>query len=488
MSGIRLIFLLSCLAIIFFSLDKSMWAQAESIRITPQTVVDLTLRQGYRARSVEVTAQKAYVSLYKALGEFDLKLTLSPAYEYSETPNLMGTQNAVDRTTTFTSGLSKKFRTGSIFALEYSSVVQNATLASTTSTRAPDIALNSLLVSLRQNLWSNSFGYADRLAVEIADASIEAAEVQREYQLQGLILDALTLFWNTYSAERQLRENLAARDKYIQLVKSTRQKAGFNLSSPGELPRLEAELELSEQRVKASSSSYLNALTLLMSALRLNHEGKDTFEIVVPDSLPPVPRLPTVKTESTRPVRLAQLVAENANRNKLMVKSRMSPKFDFVGKGQTTGSGVHQSESFSKMQTGSKPYYYLGVEYATSLFGSNNAKSQITEANLALSLAENDLQIQIDSSRDQLIQLERSVASQYAIAKSAMETTELRSRVVRELEIAYRQGRQPLVELIRAYNELFKSQQDRATAIGQYHIYLNQFAAARDELISSAKK
>ena len=63
-----------------------------------------------------------------------------------------------------------------------------------------------------------------------------------------------------------------------------------------------------------------------------------------------------------------------------------------------------------------------------------------------------------------------------------------REKVVRELEGAYRQGRQPLVELIRSYNDLFAAQLDRARAVGQYHISLNQLAAARDELVTTVRR
>lgn len=471
---------------ILLVLPASAWAQQKpsappsgAIRLTPKTVVELALSRGYRARAVDLQARRANLTLRRALGVFDLQLKLTPQYEYNEAQTIAGTQNPVDRTTTITSSLSKKFRTGSTLTLDTLNVLQSSSLSST-STRAPNAALDSLQLTFRQAFWQNAFGYADRLAVEIGQATINVALETRDSAMQTVVLDSMTLFWNAYIAERQLRENLAAREKYSQLVRTTRQKAGFNLSAPGELPRLEAEMQAVEQRVKTSSASYLNALTVLASALQI--DSKEPVEIAVPEELPSIPSRPNANIEMLRSVRAAQLNLHNAERALSAVQSATRPKLDFVAKAKTTGVEETQDGALSEMQSGSRPYYYVGLEFETP-FGSDLNEGLVADAEVARRLAENELRLQTDSARDQLTQLERSVSSQYAIAKSAIEVVELRARVVNQLEVAYKQGRQPLVELIRSFNELFNAQQERAKAIGQYHIYLNQYAAAQDELM-----
>jgi outer membrane protein TolC len=457
-----------------------------TVKLTPQSVVDLTLTRGYRAKGAELTAQRAYFGLQNALGIYDLQFAFNPQYEYNQAQNIANTGNPLDRTLTLYTSVQKIMRTGTTLLLEYSNIQQNSTLTSSAaSLRGSTNTLNAVQLTARQALWQNAFGYANRLSEDIGRAAIESALKAREVGLQTVILDTMNLFWNTYIAQRQLEENVSARDKYVQLVKNVRQKAGYNLSAPGELPRLEAELQGVEQKVKLSSATYLNSLRDLLSAIQL--DTADAVELDVPTEIPPVPQLEKKDPNSLRPVQIAKLTIENAQRNLDQVKSVNHPKLDLVAKAKSAGTGDVNNDSLAIMEAGTKPYYFIGFEFLAP-FGSELIRGRLADAQVTLAQAKNDFNIQLDAASNLLIEQERTVASQYAIAKSTIETVDLRARVVRDLETAYRQGRQPLVELIRAYNDLFSAQQDRAKAIGQYNIGLNQLAAARDELVASLKR
>lgn len=455
-----------------------------AVKLTPQDVVEMALAKGERAKAANYLAQRSYLTLQNALGAYDFQFKITPSYEESQAPTIAGGYNLFDRTQTITSTLAKQFSTGTYAAVDYIGLQQSSTLQPT-STRTPNITLNSLQLTLRQSIWRDAFGKADRLYEEMGRGQIEAAKFTRDQTLQTIMLDAMTSFWNTYIAEKQLRENLAAREKYEILIRNVRQKAGYNLSTPGELPRLQAELEGVEQKVKNSSSTYLNSLQTLATSIRL--DMKDPVELDVPVELPPIPRLEQKDLNALRPVRIAQTNLSVAEKTLNRVKSQNHPRFDVVAKAKSTGVDESNGTSLAQMQSGSKPTYYVGVEFETPL-GSELQRGQETDAWVALKQAETELVIQSDNVRDQLIQLERTVVSQYSVAKSAIATVDLRGKVVREMEVAYRQGRQPLVELIRSYNDFFQSQQDRASAVGKYHIALNQLAAARDELVASVTK
>ena len=473
--------------LIAFAFATSSVAFAAPIQLSPQTVVDLALTKGARAKSAELLAQRSYLNLSKALGVYDFQFTLTSGFEYNQAQILSGANNLTDRTTTTTGQLAKKFSTGTTLTLDTIDTRQNSTLnpASTSTLRGTEADLDSVQVTIRQSLWQGAFGYADRLNETIARASIEAALETREEQLEGVLLDAMTLFWNAYIAEQQLKQNMAARDKYDQLVKSVRRKAGYNLSTPGELPRLEAEFGGAESRVKSSSADYLNALEVLRTAIRLEDQGD--IELVIPNELPPVPQLAPKSVEELRAVRVAKLNAENARRNLDSIKSQGAPRLDLVAKAKTTGVEPDSNRTIAEMASTTYPTYYIGFEFQTPL-GSEAVRGVLADAEVQKMSADNDLIIQRDATRDQLENVSRSVAAQYSVAKIALDTVTSREKVVRELEGAYRQGRQPLVELIRSYNDLFAAQLDRARAVGQYHISLNQLAAARDELVTTVRR
>lgn len=453
-----------------------------ALKLTPQDVADHVLSKSRRAKIEELTAQKSYITLQNALGTYDLKFHFTPSYEMNEAENLQLMGNLRERTQTIFTSISKQFPTGTNLAFEFTNIQQSAVLRPN-SPGSPNISLHSAQVIFRQSIWQNAFGYADRLAEEIGRGTVEAALETRDQNLQTVLLDALRLYWNTYVAERQLKDNIAAREKYELLIQTVRRKAGFNLQVPGELPRLQAELQGVEQKVKRSSANYLNSLQELLTFLQ--HEASEPVEIAAPLEIPPIPKLAAKDIESLRSVRIAEKNLENARKTLWQAKSRNHPKLDLVLKAKATGVDNEAGASFAEMQAATKPYYYIGLQFETPFWGSEKKRGEIANAEVGLQLAEVEYLMKKEEARNQLAAKEREVASLHAIAKSAVETVSYRERVVRDLERAYNQGRQSLVELIRAYNELFAAQQERADAIGKYHIALNELAAVRDELVAT---
>ncbi len=454
-----------------------------ALKLSPQTVVDLALKQGLEAKRAELEAQRSYLTLQQALGEFDFQISLKTGYEYNQAQTIAGVNNLVDRTLTTTGLLSKRIRTGTTFELEYINTQQASILdASSAGNRLPNAHLQSTQLTLRQALWRNTFGYADRLGVAIGETGVKAAHETRDEALETVLLDAMTRFWETYTADQQLQEDIAAREKYEQLVRNVRRRSGFNLATPGELPRLEAELITADQKVKTSSAAYLASVDRLLTALQI--KTGEQVSIEVPNALPPVPKVEPKNVENLRTLRIAQLNYEIADRNLRRTKWRAYPQFDLVARGRTTGVDEDRSRASAEMNAINYPTYFIGVEISTAL-DSDLLRGQIADAEVQFAQSQNNLNLERDNRTNELRDFERQVSSQYSVAKTSLEVVELRDRVVRQLEAAYRQGRQPLVELIRAYNDLFAAQRARAKAVGDYHIILNRWAASRDELVGN---
>ena len=448
-----------------------------TIKLSPQKVVDLVLSQGLQAKQISLTAQRSYKEWELARGVFDPSLKITPGYEYSEAENLAGSASPVSRLYTTNVTAAKQFSTGTNLSLAFDHNQQNDTPNPNSTSRQPVAALNSLTGTIRQSLWSNAFGYADRLAVEIGAEKIWVAEQTREENLEQLLLDSMTAYWNAYSAAEQLKASLAAREKYQQLVSNVRKKAGYNLSTPGELPRLEAELAGAESRVKLNSAAYLNSIESLFTVLQWTMPEEVEFD--VSETLPPLPKLEAKKPDGLRAMRLAERQLQLADMILGQVRAITKPKFDLIAKAKTTGVDTGPEGARAEMLAGTHPGYYIGFEFETSL-DSSKSRGSLTDAALAKSQAEIDLRLKRDQLSEQMQTLERLMTARYAAAQLAEQTVQWRARVVREVEGSYRQGRQPLVELIRANNELFSAQYDLAKAVGDYHIALNQLAAARD--------
>lgn len=480
-------------AVVLFA-SATTWA----IELSPQDVVDLALKQSLNVKKSELTAQQAEANAEAVRGTYDLIFKLAPKFEYTEAESLTGTSNPIDRTWTLSSSLTKALASGTMLTLQYDRISQESALSSfSSSLRRPTAALDALTLTIRQSLWRNIFGQADRATLDSADAGTLSARMVREEALEEVVLKSLTLYWAAFVAETQLRENTAARQKYQELVKAVRRKVGFNLSSPGELPRLEAEFETSDSRVKQSSRSYLAAIDELRTALQMSNTASNvpstetsketvTFKVQIlePTDLPVIPKLAAVDIMALRPYKIAQLKAQIADWDRTVARSSSRPKLDLVAVSKATGVDDTSDRSFSEMASGSKPTYTLGLELEWPL-DSATFRGKTAVAELAYQSTTLDLKLAEDTLRDGIANAERAAIANHETALSTIEVVNKRTRVVRELEASYRQGRTPLVELIRSFNDLFAAQQERAKAIGDYQVALNQWAAYRDELVKN---
>jgi outer membrane protein TolC len=89
--------------------------------------------------------------------------------------------------------------------------------------------------------------------------------------------------------------------------------------------------------------------------------------------------------------------------------------------------------------------------------------------------------------RDSLADAERRVQSTFSIAESSKVQRAYREKAAQELNRAYTQGRSDINTLITSLNNYFDSEIQYSKAIGDYQTALNEWAAARDELIPDLK-
>jgi len=473
------------LGFVLLTASKQTVAQ-QKLRLSPQQAVDFALGKGREARLAELNAQRSYLQLENARSTYDLSLESRGSHEIDEAEALAAFNNPKDTTTSFSTTISKRIKTGTVFSAGYEWIRQESILNPfQAQSRPPTLNQSVLSLSVRQPLLRNFFGFADRLLIEAAEQRVQQALETREENLEDVLLNVMTLYWNAYVAQQQLKENIAARDKYDQLVRNVRRKAGFNLSTPGELPRLEAELEIADSRVKQSSSQYLTAVESLLTAIQLQSSVDIEFDI--PQEIPPVPKLEAVELENLRPVRVARIAFENSERDVRLTRVAGLPQFDLLASARTVGVDPSGDRATAEMVGATKPIYLIGFEMRTPL-DSALVRGELADRRVAQEQGRLNLEVARETTKNRLADAERLVSANFATAQSLRDAVAARERVVRQLEISYRQGRQPLVELIRAYNELFQTQLEKARALGQYHISLNQLAAARDELVKENQK
>jgi outer membrane protein TolC len=462
-------------------------AVAAEVVLSQRDVAELVLKQSYQAQEVNLQAEQQRLPLYTVLKNFDFQLAASGYYEKSK---FEGESTASqDETLVSSVSLTKLFSTGTTVGVSYTRNADRYVFPTgvTIPTTLPGdrVTQDVLGLTVQQNLLADFFGVADRADIRSANATFNAAMINRVTNLQDLVLSGIQSYWNAYVAQQTFQQTLAARGRYQKLAEAVRRKTKYGYANPGEAEQAEAELEGQEQNVKAASVNYLAALDNLITLLRLPRGSDIRFQ--VPTDIPPLPKLPGIDIENLRPLRSSKLNLQAAEDALRSANSRTYPNLAFVGQLYSQGYDAKASDSYSEMVSGTNPKYYIGLQL-TYNFGSGYNDELVLNRKVTRDLAEDQLQRQRLQLKDQEADLTRRVQSTYLIAQSLKSQRSWSEKAARGLTRTYNQGRTDISVLITAIDKYFQSEVDYARSIGNYQIALNQWAAFRDELIPDTKE
>ncbi|MCB0365611.1 MAG: TolC family protein [Bdellovibrionales bacterium] len=458
-------------------------ARAEVLRLNPQHVVDRILSQGLTPQELALDEQQKEKEYLEALSELDWTLGAETNFEEDRGESLTGTSNLKDQKLVMGLSLNKSISSGTDFELGYQRQSQKSELSSfAQNINLPEAQTQDQLhLKISQHLWQNGFGTAHRSRLSRAQEVLKNASSQRLEGLEDALVEGMKKYWDAFVAQENLKESLAAKDRYENLVKIVGNKSRVGFTNPGELSRVQAEFEEQLQRVKSNSLAYLTAADELLVLLRYP-VGQD-LEFEIKEVLPPLPRLQAKDLKQLRPYQIAEKELAIAADDLRWSRSQQAPQLDLVGEARFTGVEEQPSDAFAEMSGLGRPTYYMGVQFSTSLDG-RQRRAEISFKTAEHKRKQLHLQKKADELESQLREKERQSQAQLQIAESAGRMVDLRQKAVKELERAYRQGRSTISDVILAYNAFFAAQTKKSRAIGDYHIALNELASTRDELIA----
>jgi outer membrane protein TolC len=454
--------------------DASVKSKA-TMSLSQKKVAEMVIAQGPRAKEIENKYQQSRLPYIESLATWDWTLKADSGFEKDNTETLASPALNYQR---YKSNLSlgKSFFTGTNAQLIFSRTSQKSDQLTTN----PQLTADLMTLEITQKLWNNGFGYGDRARVESAEMNFKAQQILRANELQDLVLEAVKLFWKTYVSQEQMRQALGARDRYEKLVTAVKRKSGLGYTSPGELFQVQAELQIRIQKVKATSQDYLKNLDQLNTLLGLPTSTEIDFEI--PKEIPAIPKLKDVAIDELRSIKSQKLKLEASKADLSLAESQSRPSIDLVVKSSSTGVDESSTASYAEMTDAQKNKLYTGVAFEYK-FGSGLNSEKPFAKKAAVSLEESKLNRFKQEAIDSLLNIERKVSAQYAEALSFQEQKSLRQKAYQELNRSYNQGRTDISRLIESMNALFDSEVSAVTSLGNYEISLNEWAAARDELI-----
>jgi outer membrane protein TolC len=264
-------------------------------------------------------------------------------------------------------------------------------------------------------------------------------------------------------------------------VASVQRKAAVGYTEPGELPRIQAELEARNQNVQSTSLGFVQKSDALALFLKLEPQVDLQFEIET--RIPDPPSFATVDVETLRAYRTQEKKVKAASLSEKASESAARPELLFVGEATMKGQDASPGTSMSEATSGNFPIYYTGLQIGW-YFGSGATSEKVAQSRASRMIEENKLERLRRDLRDQMEALQLKIKANHANALSSVRLRDLRQRVVNELTRTYAQGRTELRELIEAINLLSTAEVQYIRAIGDYQIALSEWSAFTDQLVT----
>lgn len=471
--------------LVFFTANFAHSETSKEVVLNQKIVAELAMSQGYKTQEVNLQYQTLRLSLIQSQAVYDWSLGAETGYQMDNSLSLLstGTTPLNNKYQQYKTSLTatKPLSTGTLLGIEVNRLSQQSNIDPVFNNPPPDRqTLDSAGLTLEQSLWGNFFGEADRAVLNAADHTYHSQNILRANNLEDVVLESIRQFWKSYSAQENFKEAMASRDRYRKLVDVVKRKTSLGYSNPGDLPQAQAELESREQAVKAASVAYLNNIDTLLTLLKLDPNTEVKFEIGT--GLPNVPKLAEKSVQDLRAIRSQKLKVDAANESLVASKSKSFPSLNLVAKAYTTGWGEDSQNSYSGMIATDRPKYYIGLKLAYK-FGSDLPNEDLINKKINKDLEQSRLNLQTLQTTNLQIQSERNVHETYALALGAEKQKNFREKAVLELNRSYSQGRTDISILINSMNNFVSAELAYIKAIGDYHIALNEWAAARDELI-----
>jgi outer membrane protein TolC len=468
------------------ALSVGHWNHALGLDLSPREAAEVALKQSKEAKILDLNVRGLNYPTSLAKSALDWGVSLESYYEMSRFQNFQGTANPRDETIYSKMSLGKMFSSGTKFSFEGTRTSVQSLLASSGTASLfnsqPQQTMDVVGIVFEQNLWKNFFGKSTSGTILAAELTEKAGLVIRDNQKQDIVLEALRKFWTAFVSKQSFQDQVEARDRYEKLVNIVGRKNKLGQASPGEYAQVQAELELRRQAVKRESAQYLLNLDLLRNYLEISSDEEINF--LVSEEIPELPEPEKIPMEELRPLRSQRLKVEAAEANLTAVEYGNKPEFNLVAKSYVMGIGNSGPDSIQDLLTGDRPKYYVGIKLS-STFGSETQEAAVAYAKIQRDLAQMNFLKSSMEQREKLSTVARTAQSTYSIAKSAERYKELRKLASVEIQKAYNQGRADIRSLIEALNQYFGAEVQYSQSVGNYQIALNEWAAARDELIPS---
>lgn len=429
--------------------------------LTLKTVVEAALHHSPVLEEIAGRHAAAKAEYLAALAPYDWTVAAEARYSDNEQPREVVFQPSRITTAEGQLGLRKRFRTGTLVAVEGASIrtEDNSTFNLLNKRYQPTLSLQA-----EQDLLENAVGRFESAAVEAARIRFIAAEADIWRSIEEAAADAARAYWNVWRQQKSLRVAEESEANNRQLHEATTRLANRGLRDESEILQTKAAwLSAKDQRINQN-----NQLHTAWVQLRADF-GLTRWD---PENIPPLepPEIPTsfspsaVDARETRgDIAAARRRLEAARAMADATGSLKLPELSLVGGYRLTGLARNFSDSVDQISGGAYPSWNVGLVFSHA-FGQRGDRADIARAHAETLTASSFLTRslnRLDADLETTAADTKRALERLAIAS---EIDDARTRIFSLFSEKYRQGRISMQDLLQAEDAASQARFNRQNA------------------------
>ncbi len=363
-------------------------------------VVEYAIRRSDSYRALKSQLDTITVGEQRIEGLFNPVLKAGVGWqEDRRKPQIIFSPNEI-RATRYSLGVGKLFSTGTeaLFELEHSTNFIGFSAAPSSQ-----FAETRGLLSVRQNLWKDSFGVSSRAALEASALGSDLSRAKFEEGRQSWYFELAQLYYDSWLAQQQVMASEQSRNRRNRLVSIMQKRSGRGTAERPDLLQVEAALANTKVELARAEQRLQERWQVLVVSLKLPPEIASVDPRLVPlvldspqDSLIATCKSKALPQRKSPAVERAMLALKGAKSLLEKAESEDRPDLDLVMKVGANNIAPNSSDTVSEFSSGKYPIYGVGVELTLPL-GMDSTQAERRSAAVDMIRAEASQSIEQDS-------------------------------------------------------------------------------------------
>ncbi|MCB0349917.1 MAG: TolC family protein [Bdellovibrionales bacterium] len=357
--------------------------------LTLDLIVARAIESSEGFKAVKSQLYSVPVAELKANSAFDTRVTIAQDWlnNKNEPSNAQSPNDTVNNNLSL--GISKYFSTGTALSAQYSQGHNEIGFPTGSFLSIDPYYETKASVSLSQNLWADSFGYASRRSLRAAQLNTQAQKANFQTSVESWALGMIQTYYNAWFSQAQTRAAQESFKRRERLLKATKLRLSRGNAEKPDYLQVESAYLMSRARQLEAEKNLDDQWRKLIVKLKLPADWLDVDSVdvplkiddIAPDAIQICKKFREKGIPSNDPVALkaAQLMSEGAKLYWEAAKNKAWPELKLTGSYFLNGIDSQSNKSTSQAFDRDFPGWTVGLTLSFPIEFSQQ-KAELSEA------------------------------------------------------------------------------------------------------------